>query len=59
MRWSKLKEKLHSVFVLSILIIFSPLILIPMSTEHDTIRESFEMWKEDLKMSLKILGVMK
>ena len=51
--------KLRAIGILMILIVFSPLILIPMSTEHDTIRESFQMWKEDLKMSLKILGVMK
>ena len=54
-----MKEKLHAVFVLTILFTFAPLILFPFFTGHDSIKESFQMWKEDLRTSLKILGVMK
>ena len=54
-----MKEKLYAVFVLFTLIVLSPLIMFPFVTGNESITESFQMWREDLKMSLKILGVAK
>lgn len=48
-------DRIFVLFILLVLILFSPIILFPSLTDHGSIRESYQMWKEDLKMCMNTL----